>query len=528
MIKNIFRGLILCLLTSVGATTNLNAEDLILLHTNDTHSMIQPDKDGLGGIQRRKVLIDSVRKAEKNVLLVDAGDAVQGTLFFKFFRGEVEYQLMDMLGYDIRILGNHEFDNGIEDIAKHNSKCKSDILSSNYDADKTALKNILKPYSIKKVAGKKIGFIGLNINPKGLITDANIGGIVWSDIAEKANALAYELKHKKNCDMVVAITHIGYEKENGKITDAELAQQSRDIDIIIGGHSHTLLNSENDAKFPRLIKNLNGQDVLVAQCGKSGKYLGYIKIDLDDLTDDDREFESKLIRVDSRLDLTRDANIDKFLSPYIQVVDSVNSVPIAFASMDMSNDERYGAFPNWTADFAQHYSRQLVDSLKKTHNAFGVNDVVDFSIMNVGGIRQPLYKGNVSEGQILSAFPFSNRIVLVRIKGSDLREVFESMARKGGEAVSNEVRVIVDNKSLRNVLINGKPLENDRDYLVCTIDYLAWGNDDMDSLTKGEIIWADKEEMSVRILEYIKWLTKVGLPIYSDPGSRFVESIAIK
>ena len=109
----------------------------------------------------------------------------------------------------------------------------------------------------------------------------------------------------------------------------------------------------------------------------------------------------------------------------------------------------------------------------------------------------------------LSAFPFSNRIVLVRIKGSDLREVFESMARKGGEAVSNEVRVIVDNRSLRNVLINGKPLENDRDYLVCTIDYLAWGNDDMDSLTKGEIIWADKEEMSVRILEYIKWLTEV-------------------
>lgn len=528
MIKNIFRGLIICLLTSVGATTNLNAEDLILLHTNDTHSMIQPDKDGLGGIQRRKVLIDSIRKAEKNVLLVDAGDAVQGTLFFKFFRGEVEYQLMDMLGYDIRILGNHEFDNGIEDIVKYNSKCKSDILSSNYDASNTALKNILKPYSIKKVAGKKIGFIGLNINPKGLITDANIGDIVWSDVAEKANALAYELKHNRKCDMVIALTHIGYEKENDKITDAELAQRSHDIDIIIGGHSHTLLNSENDAKFPRLIKNLNGQDVLVAQCGKSGKYLGYIKIDLDELLDDDREFESKLICVDSRLDSTQDANIDKFLSPYIQVVDSVNSVPIAFASMDMSNDERCGAFPNWTADFAQHYSEQLVDSLRKMHNAFGVNDAVDLSIMNVGGIRQPIYKGNVSEGQILSTFPFSNRIVLVKIKGADLRKVFESMARKGGEAVSNGVRVIVDNRTLRNVLINGKPLENDRDYLVCTIDYLAWGNDDMDSMTKGEIIWADKEEMSVRILEYVKWLTQVGMPICSDSGSRFVESITIK
>ena len=528
MRKNIFRNLVICLLTAILTTINLSAEDLVLLHTNDTHSMIQPDKDGLGGIQRRKVLIDSVRKAEKNVLLVDAGDAVQGTLFFKFFRGEVEYQLMDMLGYDIRILGNHEFDNGIEDIAKHNSKCKSDILSSNYDAGNTALNNILKPYTIKKVAGKKIGFIGLNINPKGLITDANIDGIAWSDIAEKANTLAYELKHKKKCDLVVALTHIGYEKGNDKMTDVELAQQSSDIDIIIGGHSHTLLNSENDAKFPRYIKNLNGRDVLVAQCGKSGKYLGYIKIDLDDLIDDDREIESKLIRVDSRLDSKRDATIDEFLSPYIHVVDSVNSVPIAFASMNMSNEERCGAFPNWTADFAQHFSTQLIDSLKQTHNTLQANDVVDFSIMNVGGIRQPLYMGNVSEGQILSTFPFSNRIVLVRIKGSDLRGVFETMARKGGEAVSNEVRVVVKDKSLCNVIINGKPLENDRDYLVCTIDYLAWGNDDMDSLTKGEIIWADKEEMSVRILEYVKWLTQVGLPICSDPGSRFIESITIK
>lgn len=525
MKKNIFGYIVISLLIAIFPSNNLNAEDLVLLHTNDTHSMIQPDKDGLGGIQRRKVLIDSIRNAEKNVFLVDAGDAVQGTLFFKFFNGEVEYRLMDILGYDIRIFGNHEFDNGIEEIAKYNSNSKSDILSSNYDAGNSALKNILKPYTIKKVAGKKIGFIGLNINPKGLITDANIEGIVWSDVVEKANALSYELKHKKKCDIIVALTHIGYEKENDKITDVELAQQSRDIDIIIGGHSHTLLNSENDTKFPRIIKNLNGRDVLVAQCGKSGKYLGYIKIDLDNIN---RQFESKLIRIDSRLDSKRDANIDKFLSSYVHIVDSVNSVPIAYATMNMNNDQRNGAFPNWTADFAQHFGKQLIDSLKKTHNSFELNDIVDFSIMNVGGIRQPIYIGNVSEGQILSTFPFSNRMVLIRIKGSDLREVFKTMARKGGEAVSDEVRVITDNKSLYNVLINGKPLEDNRNYLVCTIDYLAWGNDDMDSLTKGDIIWSDDVEISVRMLEYVKWLTQVGLPIYSDPESRFIEYISFK
>ena len=267
----------LCAMSAVAVW----ADSLVLLHTNDTHSMIFPDKDGLGGVQRRKVLIDSVRNAEKNVVLIDAGDAVQGTLFFKFFGGEVENPLMDMMGYDIRVVGNHEFDNGIEELRANLEKSKSVLLSSNYDVAGSGLKGLFKPYHIKKIGRHKVGFIGLNIDPKSLITEQNVEGIVWHDVVATANDIAAMLKREKKCDLVVAVTHIGYEKSNAKTSDVELAQASRDIDIIIGGHSHTMLDPTQADSFPHLIKNADGKEVLVAQCGKWGKKLGYIKVDLD-------------------------------------------------------------------------------------------------------------------------------------------------------------------------------------------------------------------------------------------------------
>ena len=501
----------LCAMSAVAVW----ADSLVLLHTNDTHSMIFPDKDGLGGVQRRKVLIDSVRNAEKNVVLIDAGDAVQGTLFFKFFGGEVENPLMDMMGYDIRVVGNHEFDNGIEQLRPHLEKSKSVLLSSNYDVASSGLKGLFKPYHIKKIGRHKVGFIGLNIDPKSLITEQNVEGIVWHDVVATANDLAAMLKREKKCDLVVAVTHIGYEKSNAKTSDVELAQASCDIDIIIGGHSHTMLDPTQADSFPHLIKNADGKEVLVAQCGKWGKKLGYIKVNLDN---PDKTPTYRLLSVDSRLDGKVDAEMARFLAPYAEVVDSVNNVAIARAVTDMTNEERCGALPNWTADYAMHFAHRMLDTLSS-----GKAPKADLAIMNVGGIRQPIYKGGVSEGQILSIYPFSNRMVMVKIKGADLWSIFEEMARKGGESVSDEVRIVVDkDRRLLNVLIDGEQLQKDRDYHVCTIDYLAWGNDDLVSFKKGEIVWSDTVDMSVRVLAYVRWLTEMGMPIVSDDNSRFI------
>ena len=154
-----------------------SAENLVILTTNDTHSNIDFDNNGRGGILPRKTIIDSVRKAEKNVILVDAGDMVQGTLYFKYFKGDVEYPIFNMMDYDIRILGNHEFDNGLEELAKYWKDVKATRLSANYDFSMTPARGLFKPYVIKKVGKKKIGFFGINVDPESLISKENYEGM---------------------------------------------------------------------------------------------------------------------------------------------------------------------------------------------------------------------------------------------------------------------------------------------------------------------------------------------------------------
>lgn len=510
-------------LAVIGAlSAPVAAGDLVILHTNDTHSLIEPGTDGKGGVLQRKAIIDSVRKAEKNVILVDAGDIVQGSLYFKYFKGDVEYPLMNMMGYDIQILGNHEFDNGLEDLAKYYKTQKASRLSANYDFTGTPLKGVFDPYVIKKVDGKKIGFFGININPESLIAKDNYSGLVYHDAIEEANKTAALLK-KKGCDLVVAVTHIGYKMEPDKASDIKLAESSKDIDIIIGGHSHTRVDPADESNY--LVRNTEGRPVMVVQTGKSGRELGYIKIDLDDLVKDTPEdFEYKLIPVTDRFAADKlDSRMKAFLEPYKVKVDSVNARVIARSIRGMSNSDRVGGYPNWVADFADWYGELVSDSLRSA----GVNiEPVDFAIMNVGGIRSAMPEGEVTEGQLLSTFPFANRMVITRIKGSDIMDALGTAARKGGEAVSKEIRVTMTPEGdMENVYLNLEPLNPERYYNIMTIDYLSQGNDDLTGLGRGEELWRDSPEMIVPLLRYVNMLTEYGLPIAGDTTPRFVTSV---
>lgn len=504
------------------------ASDLVILHTNDTHSLIDPDDHGAGGVLQRKAIIDSVRAAEKNVLLVDAGDVVQGTLYFKFFRGDVEYPLMNMAGYDVMILGNHEFDNGMQEMADHYKTLKADRLSANYDFNGTPMQGLMKPWTIKKVDGKKIGFIGLNIDPASLISAQNYAGMGFTDPIEVANKTAAMLKKEKGCDLVVAVTHIGAIKENEKPTDYELAAASRDIDIIIGGHSHTVIRPDNSTPdCPATALNADGRPVIVAQTGRYGKYLGYIKIDLDSLASQTpADYDRQLIPVTDRFPADKlDRRMADFIRPFREKIDSVNNRVIGRADYTMDSNARTGAYPNWSADFAKWYGSLKADSLRAIDPQF---PAVDFGMMNVGGIRHDMPAGNVTEGQILSTFPFANRMVLVKIKGSDFADAMKVAAAKGGEAISDEVRVLTDGKGgLVNVLINGAPIDPDRTYTFSTIDYIAAGNDDLLPLAKGEIIYVDEPEMSAPMMRYVVSRSALGLPLNGDPRSRFVEAVVI-
>ena len=513
------RGIIGALL--LGCCLGAGAESLVLLTTNDTHSNIDTDAKGIGGVLPRKAIIDSVRRAEKNVMLIDAGDAVQGTLYFKYFKGDVEYPLFNKMGYDIRILGNHEFDNGIDDLAKYWKTVKGARLSANYDFTGTPAQGLFKPYVIKKVGKRKIGFIGINVDPKSLIAAANTGAMKYSDAIESANKWAAWLKEKEHCDLVVAVTHIGYDLGPVKPSDVRLARQSKDIDIIIGGHSHTFVDPGSPAKTPYWIENAVGKPVLVTQTGKYGKEVGYIKIDLDHIGD--RKFDYEYIPVTDRFSPSAyDKEVEAFLAPYRQKVDSINSIFVGYSYEELPNAKSTGPLANWTGDMGANEMRHIVDSLRAVMPEL---PYPDFALMNVGGIRQPMPEGAVTEGRILSMYPFSNKLMLIRIKGSDLIETFGIVAPKGGEAVSNAIRVVTDSqRRMTAVSIDGAPMDPERYYIVATIDYIAEGNDDMLPMARHEVLWQDEGELCLRVLSYVKRMTQMGLGIEPDPVPRFVEN----
>ncbi len=260
-------------------------KEIVIIHTNDTHSQIEPYQDkkmgDVGGILRRDAAISEIRSRNKNNILVDAGDFVQGTPYFNFFKGEVEIEMMNRLGYEVATLGNHEFDNGLDMLAEMLKKAKFTIVSSNYDFTGHELENLVKKTTTKEIDGIKIGFLGIGINPKGLIDAKNFKGGTYLNPIETMNKYAAELK-ADGCDYIVVISHSGFFKDEEErddddedkfIGDIQLAKNSKDVDLIVGGHTHTFLDGCTE------VKNQNGKKVMITQSGSRGGKIGKINIE---------------------------------------------------------------------------------------------------------------------------------------------------------------------------------------------------------------------------------------------------------
>jgi 5'-nucleotidase len=251
---------------------------ITILHTNDTHSQIDPLPandalyPGKGGVARRATLVKRVRKENPNTLLIDGGDVFQGTPYFNFYKGEVEYKAMSEIGYDVGTLGNHEFDNGVEALAVAVQFAKFDLVSANYDVRGTPLENKVKQYVVRDIKGVRIGLFGLGISPVGLITPANFKGVTYRDPVVAARKVVKLLREKERCSMVIAMTHLGYypEPRGGAIGDSQVAAQVDGIDFIAGGHTHTFMEK------PVRVKQPSGKETLIFQVGKSGIYLGRV------------------------------------------------------------------------------------------------------------------------------------------------------------------------------------------------------------------------------------------------------------
>lgn len=256
-----------------------NADETVItiLHTNDTHSQIDPlppnDKNaGKGGVARRATLVKRIRKENPNTLLIDAGDVLQGTPYFNFYKGEVEYKAMSAIGYDVGTLGNHEFDNGVEALAAALKFANFDIVSANYDVKGTALEGRVKPYVVKTVGGIRVGLFGLGISPVALITPANFKGVTYLDPVQAARAMVKNLRETERCSLVICMSHLGYSERPrpNSMSDTVVASQVDGIDFIASGHSHLFMERPVEQTQPC------GAKTLIFQVGKSGINVGRI------------------------------------------------------------------------------------------------------------------------------------------------------------------------------------------------------------------------------------------------------------
>lgn len=257
----------------------VDAQRLIILHTNDTHSQIEPirvgrDK-GFGGVERRMEYIRQVREqyGKKRVLLLDAGDYNQGTPYFTVAKGDLEMELVNAMKYDVVTLGNHEFDNGQQELARRLKKARFTTLTCNYDFSNTCLRKLVKPYTIVRRGGMKIGIVGATSYLEGNVMHSHLDGMKRLNTIAEVNRWADFLKNRKKCDLVIFLSHLGYRGgTQDRPSDEILVAASRNIDLVIGGHSHTFI------KAPLIIKDLDGKEVPIVQAGCQGVQVGKFEI----------------------------------------------------------------------------------------------------------------------------------------------------------------------------------------------------------------------------------------------------------
>ena len=277
--KSVSKFIVVLLTCCCAACTQPKLHTLTILHTNDTHTQVEALEEGkrdefCGGYTRRMGLIAQERKADPNLLVFDAGDFCQGTPYFNFYHGRIEIDAMNRMGYDAVMLGNHEFDNGVDTLAAILQGAQFPVVCANYDVKGSVLEGLVLPYTVICRQNVRIGVFGIGIDPTGLIAERNFAPLQYLDPIATAQDVANTLKNKEKCDVIVCLSHQGtHPSAEGKLSDVELAQATRNIDIIIGAHTHKTLTNV-------YIPNLDGDSVFLAQMGKSGARIGKIQVEI--------------------------------------------------------------------------------------------------------------------------------------------------------------------------------------------------------------------------------------------------------
>ena len=464
--------------------TEADNDEFVMLFTNDFHSQIEPMDGGGGGVLRLKALVDSVRTAEPHVLLADAGDLVQGTYYFSLLNGVVEMKMLDMLKYDVRTLGNHEFDKKMSGLGEMFALSKVPVVASNYDFSNTNLAQYVVPSKILNAGKIKVGFIGLNVRLLNLVNKTAYEGVVWQDAINVADTYAAKLR-EDGADIVIAISHLGYGSgSTAYYYDCGIVTRTRHIDMIIGGHSHTTLRKAT------YISDMDGDQVPIVQTGSKGLNLGYAKIKLDEKGKP--SFTYRLIPVDSRLDNRVDATFSSIIDDYAAEVKEKMDVKLGYAPYYISRGTPESALGNLTADGLIWIAQNLHDTK------------ADVAIYNSGGVRANISNGNVTVGDVYAVYPFDNRLSLITIKGSKLKELLKKVP--GSLYVNKEVKIVKSGTTISTMTLNGKTIQDSQNYTVATIDYIS-DNDGYTSIFNGYVSREDSVDMiRDEFVEYFKYL----------------------
>lgn len=273
--KKIFLALALVM----GVVFEASAQQLMVVHTSDTHSCvdpisvndIKPEQAGKAGFLRRAACMEELRNRYDNLLLLDCGDFSQGSVYYNLYKGEVEIKLMNEMQYDACTIGNHEFDFGLENMARLFRMAKFPVVCCNYDFSGTPVDGLVKDYIIKEYAGVRVGILGIGPQLEGLVAKDSYGQAKYKDPVEAAQPVVDHLRKQEKCDLVICLSHLGW--QDGAGGDADFVARTSGIDLLLGGHSHSYF------KAPKYVKNKLGEDIPCDHMGKNGQYLGTFLID---------------------------------------------------------------------------------------------------------------------------------------------------------------------------------------------------------------------------------------------------------
>ncbi|MGM9786665.1 MAG: bifunctional metallophosphatase/5'-nucleotidase [Candidatus Cryptobacteroides sp.] len=473
-------------------------KEFVILFTNDFHSQIDPvASNGRGGALRLKALVDSVRAAEPLVILADAGDFVQGSFYFSLLDGVVEAMILDEMKYDVRTIGNHEFDKKIEGMDKMFSWSRVPVVSTNYNFSSTILDGTVLDSYMYETEDLKVGFVGMGVRLAGLVSPVSCAGVEYVAPVEVVDAAASELK-KRGADIVIGLSHLGCSSSStADYYDRGFAAATKNVDMIIGGHTHTALYK---AVY---VRNLSNRIVPIVQTGSRGYNLGYAKVKLP--AGGTPTYEYRLIPVTDRLEESVDQTFAAKLSVYLQQLEAKVSQVIGTSEIEMRTGNHQGLLGNWATD----------SMVEMAESYFGVRP--DLAVCNNGGLRAPMPKGEVKVSDIYAIFPFDNTMTLLTLTGDKMLELFDFLA-KGGYPFSSDVRMTVRGGTVESLTLSGKPISRTGQYKVATINYLA---DDKIQAFNNPVSREDSADM-VRdyYVEYVRGLTASGKTIKAEYDDR--------